>query len=272
MRTYEQDIEDVRLAKAGDAAAMQRLLTDYDRNMRGVAKKFEHRIDIEDGMQIAALALLDYVMAADDDKARRLRSAVYGITLDALNEHVGDGIGRTSLKNARAAAEAMRPQVEESGERPLSLYEAAERYDVSVSLLANYMGLSEPVSFDGVFGDAYDEDNPFDADLAGGFRDDDAIAPTLDPEFSNRPSAFALEQKCELPTAEGQAASASLDALLRPLSKKQQAVMRLVAEGLSDAAVAERLSISLDAAKKTRQRSIAVLRDAMSPQVALEES
>lgn len=266
-RTYDQDAYEVLNAAAGDNGAMAALLREYAPNLRGVVKKFEHRIEFEDGMQIVSLAFIEYVLNADESKARRIRTAVNGIALDAMNAACAPGLGSVSFKNARAAAESMRAPVEQDAPAALSLYEAAEKHKgsgLSVSLLANYLLLDQAASLDALVDEAYDDENPFGLDMAGA-SDVSDLDPHHDPEFLSRPSLSHFDVKCE-----SVGVSREVHKVMRvqravdALPKRQKEVVRLLMAGETETSIAAQLGVAFRTVVNTRANAYASLRMALA--------
>jgi len=261
MRTYDDDVRDVLAVQAGDEEALMRLLAEYKGNLRAAAKKFDHRYGKDDANQIAMLAFIEYVGKASELEARRLRKTSRLVALNALNEAMSDGLGRTTGSQLRAAAESMRPSVE-SAEEPLSLYEAADRFEVGLSALDHYVQLSDPVSYDTHFGEGYDPDNPYAEDAAGGATFDE-YTPEVDPEFMRkREAATSREAKCQSIAASALAGDASpIAQALDALAPRQREVMLMLANGMSETDIAAVLGVAFRTVVNTRVQATKRLKE-----------
>lgn len=251
-------------AQGGDKGALEALLAEAEISLRSVWLKFvDHPdeghnpdvvsfLDPDDAAQIARLTFIEQVMSCPSEKANYILgpSTLRAVAHSLRVERVGGGVSEITARLLVDAVKATRPDVgaansdgspEISG---LTIDEALDLVDneISKGLLMGYMAASNPVSYDGLMSETYDEGNPWGDDFASSAERDDFLP--SDPWFQGqRVTADDLEPVQE-PVGVSFGLSWGLSDAVGQLTKQQQVVTLLTAEGFGPTAIADQLGLS----------------------------
>ncbi len=268
-------------AQGGDKAALEALLAEAEISLRSVWLRFvDHPddghnpdvvsfLDPDDAAQIARLVFVEQVMSCPSDKANYIfgPSTLHRVA-DALRvERVGGGVSRESARALVDAANATRSDVgaTSSDGSPevagLSTDESVMLVDneVSKGLLMGYMAASNPVSYDALMSETYDEGDPWGDGFESTVERDDFLP--SDPWFQGqRVTADDLEPVQE-PVGVSYGLSLSLSDAVSQLTKQQQVVALLTAEGFGPTEIADQLGLSEETVKVHKKAAMAHLRE-----------
>lgn len=259
VRTYDQDVADVLAVQNGDSEAWMRIRRAYAQLIKKVADDYEKVFDEDEAIAMSWSAVAEYVMTLSEDDAKFLRNKIRVVATEALNLEMHPGIPRTSLWRLRKGSDVMRKPVEIDDLPQMTLAQAADHVGVSVGALENYRMLARSVSFDALLEDSFDEENPYDQDLAGGYVTDD-VDPSRDTELSNRKPLSSI---IDIPAGGSQqtlSAKAQVHEAVESLPARQRAVVALFMQGFEDDAIADELGISRSTVRVHRNAAFQSLR------------
>ena len=131
--------------------------------------------------------------------------------------------------------------------------------EVSKGLLMGYMAASNPVSYDALMSETYDEGDPWGDGFESTVERDDFLP--SDPWFQGqRVTADDLEPVQE-PVGVSYGLSLSLSDAVSQLTKQQQVVALLTAEGFGPTEIADQLGLSEETVKVHKKAAMAHLRE-----------
>jgi RNA polymerase sigma factor (sigma-70 family) len=254
---------DVAAVQAGDTEAFSRIVRAYSKLIRKVARKYEEVLDQNEAFDIVVSALGEHLATVSPEDAKFLSNKVAFIATEALDAEMFPGIPKMSLYNLRKASTSMRAPVEVDDEPQKTFYEAAAYAGVSLEALENYRMLERAESFDAVLDGAFDDENPYDQDLAGGYSCDE-IDTRHDPELSNQYSLSVVTDVTTQSIRESLTTKQMVQEAVSSLAPRQQEVVSLFMQGLNDTEIAAELGISRSSVITQRHRAFESLRSTIA--------
>jgi LuxR family maltose regulon positive regulatory protein len=236
----------LKLAEA-DLAGAAALLAQASQSAR--QQNFVYRIP-----EIAAAQVLTLLRQGNLEAAAQLAQA-HELPLSQARVHLAQGDTSAAL----AALEPLRQQIEAKGwqdERLKAMVveavalQAHGEKDKAVQLLADALALAEPGGFIRLF---VDEGLPMAQLLS------EAASRGLMPDYVAKllaafPRSEARGPRTELAEALHSVLSSQSSSLIEPLSQREVEVLRLIAQGLSNHEIGERLFLALDTVKGHNQK------------------
>ncbi len=223
----------------GDAAGAAAILTKADQDVRH--RNFVHRVP-----EVAAAQVLTLLHQRNLGAAAQL-AQTHDLPISQARVHLAQGNAPAALE----VLESLRRQVEAKGwedERLKVMVLQAVAYHAqgdkanAVQLLGDALALAEPGGFIRLF---VDEGGPMAQLLA------EAAARGVMPDYAGRLlAAFAAEQQ----TSRNNPKRLPAQALVEPLSPRELEILRLLAVGLSNREIGERLFLALDTVKGHNRR------------------
>jgi RNA polymerase sigma factor (sigma-70 family) len=180
---------------------------------------------------------------------------------------IGGGFNRETARLVVDASNSMRQDVgafdfegvpEVAG---LTSDEAVAMTDgmISKSTLFGYMAASNPVSYDALMHDAYDDSDPYGDGLGSPVERDDFL--DSDPDFlGQRHTADSLEPMRE-PARGSESLSVRLSNAVRRLPPQRQRVALLTAEGFGPTEIAMEMGLSEETVKVHKREAMKQLRE-----------
>jgi hypothetical protein len=264
VRSFDQDVADVLAVQAGDSAAWLRIRRGYSQNVSKVARKYEGVFDEAEAVDIAWSAIAEHVMTVSPEDAKFLRNKITVIALEALDVEMRPELSRMSMSRMRKAHKMMQAEDGSWAQgNGVTMQEAAKANDLSVGALITYVAMERVESFDKVFDEAFDDENPYNQDLAGGYRVDDVDA-KHDPELSNRVSQCHVTDVAVGSERQSHSVKAQVRDALDLLPTSQRAVIDLFMTGMNDSEIAAELNLSPKTVNTHRLRAFDSLRSSIS--------
>ncbi len=268
-------------AQDGDRAAMQELLDEVEFSLRSVWKKFVDHPDEgvnpdvvtylspEDAESIATLAFMEEVAKCKTSEAQKILGPIplRRVSSALMKAKVGGGLSDVAAYNLVEASESMRADVgaftnegvpEVAG---LTSAEALNLVDgqVAPGTFFGYMAASNPVSYDALMHDAYDDSDPYGDGLGSPVERDDFLE--SDPDFlGQRHTVDSLEPTRE-PARGSQSLSVRLSNAVRRLPPQRQRVALLTAEGFGPTEIATEMGLSEETVKVHKREAMRQLRE-----------
>lgn len=255
-RQYEQVIDrfilcEVFLARLklarGDAAGAAALLAKAYESAR--QPHFAHR-----AAEVAAAQVLAFLHRGDLAAAERLVQ-IHQLPISQARVHLARG----DASAARTVLEALRQQAEAKGWQDERLkvmvlqsvaYDAQGEKEKAVELLGEALALAEPGGFIRLF---IDEGAPMAHLLS------EASAREVMPEYTRKLLAVFETEKHRTEARPSLPDATPAQPLVEPLSRRELEVLRLIAQGLSNREISERLFLALITVKGHNQRIFAKL-------------
>ncbi len=159
---FSRNIELIREAQAGDAAAMERLVMDNMGLVRSVAVKFRDRgTEFEDLMQIGTMGMIKAIRSFDIERGTAFSTYAVPLIVGEIRRHLrDDGLIRVSRGTRHTGMLLMRERARIAAEegRDATISELAAAVGVSVEDAAVALDAMTPVT--SLSDNAYGEDSP----------------------------------------------------------------------------------------------------------------
>lgn len=268
-------------AQDGDRAAMQELLDEVEFSLRSVWRKFVDHPDEgmnpdvvtylspEDAESIATLAFMEEVAKCKISEAHKILGPIplQRVASALMTAKVAGGVSARQAYRLVEASESLRPDVgsfdnegvpEVAGLQTDDALALVDGY-VSRSMLFGYMAASNPVSYDALMHDAYDDSDPYGDGLGSPVERDDFLE--SDPDFlGQRYTVDSLEPMRE-PARGSESLSVRLSNAVRRLPPQRQRVALMTAEGFGPTEIARELGITEQSVKNEKARAMSQLRE-----------
>ncbi len=263
-RSYSEDVAQVAAAQAGDTSALEALLSEYHNNIAKPADKWKHRLGgMEEAMQVATLAAIEYVMVATPEQARLLRRDLGNVVGWALESSAHASMPHATVNRLRKAHKAMQA-VDGSWAlgNETTMQDAAKSNDVSVAALLTFVAMEQVESYDKVFDEAFDDEQPFGDHWATTEHDD--VNTAADPEFVGRASIDAVHALAPLEISQSSSASRDVGGVLAlvaelPERNREAVVLYLEYPEWSVVQIAEHAGIARMTFKSRLDRGLELL-------------